>query len=190
MKPNWTICVVSALIDVLQNTIYSLNLHEIWLKIHFSFIIVWKWWVIGLWNTRSSERFPSSRRKKNEEKEFWTRHDWHFIHHRAAKLNIAESNLIWVAKNSSIRLLLQLLMLNLEGIVSLQGKRCTTATSDCRVSQTRQKKSVADYLTTNFTFIRFIDNFLLRKLTAIAPRKKDNEASWVNKKIMIKNTLE
>ena len=68
MKPNWTICVVSALIDVLQNTIYSLNLHEIWLKIHFSFIIVWKWWVIGLWNTRSSERFPSSSKKIKKKK--------------------------------------------------------------------------------------------------------------------------
>jgi hypothetical protein len=153
MEPNWTICVVSALIDVLQNTIYSLNLHEIWLKLIFpssslSNMVSNR----GLWNTRWSRRSEvvgsqaAARKRRRMLDTAWLA----FYSHRAAKLNIAESNLIWVAKKPMFVVALDCWMFNLEGKLWMcKAKCCTTAISRlqiCRVSTPKEIcRRLSDY---------------------------------------------
>lgn len=174
MKPNWTICVVSALIDVLQKhhlfTQFTRNLIKNSFFLHHRLNM---WWVIGLWNTRS--RFPKQQQHENEE-ECWTRNDWHFIH----KLNIAESNLIWVAK--------KMLFVVVERCWCLIWKEfwmCKEQTLHNRhpklprVSRARQKKSVADYLTTNFTFIPFYRQLFIAKIHCHRAPKKNKTMKQV-----------
>lgn len=99
-KPNWTICVQSALIDVSQNTIYSLNL----IKKQFSrgqrIAHNEEWWVIRLWNTRRDVH------KRQRSRKTWRRNVGHgvigVLYSQPAKLNLAESNLIWFARKKKL----------------------------------------------------------------------------------------
>lgn len=141
MEPNWTICVATALIAAQQ---------EIWLKKHrlgLWFLEISKWWVIGLWIL--VESFPSSSRSRTKAKKRNVGHGMiGILYIHRAKFKIAESNLIWVAKKLFNFEMLQLsewekVPTRLSSIFPPNNLNCLNVT---------EKKSVADYQTTNSAF--------------------------------------
>lgn len=63
MEPNWTICILSALIDETQKPFIHSVSTKIWLKIHF-FIIIAS--IVSNQVVKYSARFPSSSTKTNK----------------------------------------------------------------------------------------------------------------------------
>lgn len=192
MKPNWTICWIRLNRCFTKHhlfTQFTRNLIKNSFFLHHHLKMVSNR-VCEILDSRSRGSQAAARKRRRMLDTAWLA----FYTHRAAKLNIAESNLIWVAKKRCCLLLFPLLMFNLEG-------NCECAKKNVAQQRLRDFKfavwvestpkeicrRLSDY---KFHIYSLYRQLFIAKIHCHRAPKKDNEASWVNKKIMIKNTLE